>query len=190
MTNAIGHTCPCCGGTWFLTPMSSWVAQLHAGRTNSDTSLLEKEEQKKDSLLGCGPCSPGLPRGLIALVIITLVLILVDQINSGKRFWISSPRKRRPFGNVLLFFIVYPALMSWWGQGLPQLDVISFYQIASERQPCLDKIILLKMNVRKKRSLKILSSRNRSEHAELFPWTLRKSWGYANRWIKIFWGLM
>lgn len=177
MTYAIGHTSPCCGGRRFLMPMISRVAKLHAGRANSDTSLLKKDDLKKDSLLGSGPDSPGLPRGLEAHVIFTLVFILVDQINSGKWFRSSSPRKRRPFGNVLLFFIVYSTAMSWWGQGLPQLDVISFYQTASKRQPCPDEIILLKMNTGKKRSLKILLYRNRSEHAELFPWTLRKSWG-------------
>lgn len=94
-------------------PMISRVAKLHAGRRNSDTSLLKKDALKKDSLLGSGPCSPVLPRGLVAHVIVTLVLILVDQINAGKWFRISSPRKRSPFGNAFLFFIVYLTVMSW-----------------------------------------------------------------------------
>lgn len=150
-------------------PMISRVAKLHAGRRNSDTSLLKKDALKKDSLLGSGPCSPVLPRGLVAHVIVALVLVIVDQINAGKWFRISSPRKRSPFGNAFLFFIVYPTVMSWRGQGLPQLDVISLCQIASERQPYLDEIILLKMNMGKKGILKIFPYRNRSEYAELFP---------------------
>lgn len=67
-------------------PMINRAAKLHVGRTNSHISLIKKEQLKKDSLLGSCPCSPGLPRGLVAHVIITLVLILVDQINSDKEF--------------------------------------------------------------------------------------------------------
>lgn len=77
------------------------------------------------SLVGSGPCLPVLPGSLMAHVIVTLVLILLDKVSAGKWFWIGSPRKRSPFGNALLVFIVYATVMSWRGQGLPPLDVSS-----------------------------------------------------------------
>ena len=59
------------------------------------------------SPLGSGLCSPVLPGGLMACVIIILLLILLDKVSAGKRFWIGSPAKRNPFGNALLTLIVY-----------------------------------------------------------------------------------